>query len=179
MEELVEKAKKGDEFAFRELVETLEKDLYRIGNLRLKEEEDIKDAIQNTMIYTYKNIKKLKNNKYFKTWVIRIYINECNKIYKEQAKRQIKIVNISESFEISDQNIHISNLIDKLNVYDIIEELEFDDKLIILLHYESGFTNKQISEILKININTAKSRLSRAIQKLRKKFEEEKRYERI
>lgn len=82
MEELVEKAKKNDENAFNELIYLTQNEMYLIAKSRLKNEDDIADAIQETIIACYKNLRKLRNSSFFKTWLVKILINECNKIYK-------------------------------------------------------------------------------------------------
>ena len=91
MEELIEKAKKGQIDAYTKLIKSIDKDLYRIAYTKLKNNDDINDAIQNTMLIMFKNIKKLRENTYFKSWIIKILINECNKIIKDNIKRN-KIV---------------------------------------------------------------------------------------
>lgn len=58
MEELIKKIQTGDELAFKKLTQNVENDLYRIAKTRLIDDDDIKDAIQNTMLITYKNSKK-------------------------------------------------------------------------------------------------------------------------
>ena len=87
MEELIIRSKNGDEKAFTKLILSIKNDLYRIGKTRLNDDNDINDAIQETMINAYKHLKKLKDNSNFKSWVIRILINECNKIYKKKSKK--------------------------------------------------------------------------------------------
>ena len=57
MEELIQKAKNGDKEAFTTIMLSLEKDLYKIAKTRLKNDDDIYDAIQETCIIAYKNIK--------------------------------------------------------------------------------------------------------------------------
>ena len=52
--------------------------------MRLFSEDDINEAVQNTIVNSFISIKSLKNEKYFKTWIIRILINECNHIYKDK-----------------------------------------------------------------------------------------------
>ena len=89
MEELVEKAKKNDKRAFAELVTSIEKELYLIAKAKLKNDDDIGDAIQETIYKSYKNIKKIRDNSIFKTWVIKILLNECNNIYKKKSKYSI------------------------------------------------------------------------------------------
>ena len=52
--------------------------------MKINNENDIEDIIQETMLSAYTNLKKLKNNSFFKTWIIRILINKCNKFYKKK-----------------------------------------------------------------------------------------------
>ena len=61
MEELVEKAKNDDKRAFSELIMATEKELYLIAKSKLKSDDDIGDAIQETIYKSYKNIKKLRD----------------------------------------------------------------------------------------------------------------------
>lgn len=60
MEELIKKIQAGDEMAFKKLVQNIENDLYRLAKTRLNDNDDIKDAIQNTMLITYKMREKSK-----------------------------------------------------------------------------------------------------------------------
>ena len=59
MEELIIRSKNGDERAFTELILTIKNELYRIGKTRLSDDNDISDAIQETMINAYKHLRKL------------------------------------------------------------------------------------------------------------------------
>lgn len=61
MEELILSAQKGDEKAFTELIMLISDDLYKIAKTRISNEADIADAVQETMIETYKSIKKLND----------------------------------------------------------------------------------------------------------------------
>ena len=60
MDELVKRAQQGNKEAFTELILLLKADLYKIAKTRIKNDEDIYDAIQETMIIAFKSIKKLK-----------------------------------------------------------------------------------------------------------------------
>ena len=62
MEELIIRSKNGDEKSFTELILSMKNDLYKISKTRLNDENDINDAIQETMINAYKHLKKLKDN---------------------------------------------------------------------------------------------------------------------
>ena len=165
MEELVEKAKKEDE-AFDKLILLIEKELYFIAKTRLKNEDDIADAIQETILACYKNLKTLRNNAFFKTWAIKILINKCNDIYK---KRKNNI-----SFEDNEVENYIK-VEDEINIgfEMLIKDLDAEEQLILTLYYYSKYTTKEISKMLKKNENTIKSKIIRARNKLRNQLEGE------
>lgn len=120
------------------------------------------------MLSSYTNLKRLKDAEYFKTWIIKILINKCNDIYRSKGRISIYIDNtdVEDKYEKDD----VSDLENKLSFEDIIKILDKEDRTIITLYYNNDFSIKQISEILKMNENTVKTRLSRAKSKIKKKF---------
>ena len=84
---LIRKAKKGDKDAFCRLMDEQVQCMYKVAFSYLKNDEDAADAIQDTILSCYENLKSLKQNKYFKTWMIRILINKCKDIL--QRKKQV------------------------------------------------------------------------------------------
>lgn len=164
MEELVVKAKKEEAEAFDELILMMEKEMYLIAKSRLNNDDDIADAIQETILMCFKNIKKLRDNKLFKTWTIRILINECNKIYKRNKR---SIISLDEKeLELKDENNNYENL----SFHNLIRNLKKEEKTILTLYYCSQYTTKEIANILKIKENTIKSKIIRAKNKLRKEY---------
>lgn len=79
-------AKKGNKEAFGRLIECNKVSMYRVAVSMLGSKEDIEDSIQNSIIKAYEGIIKLKKNEYFKTWLIRILINECKRISTKTKK---------------------------------------------------------------------------------------------
>ena len=123
------------------------------------------------MIITYKNIKKQKDIKFFKTWIIHVLINECNKIYNSNKKHKFvwnKLIKISTEFSNED-SIQIVN--DKINFEYLINKLEYKEKLIVTLYYNNDFSCEQISKILKMKKSTVKSILLRARKKIKNFYE--------
>lgn len=59
-------AKKGDHEAFIALIHTEKVKMYRIAKAMLRNETNIEDAIQTTILKAYENIKKLKKKNFFK-----------------------------------------------------------------------------------------------------------------
>ena len=174
MEDLVKKSILGDKNAYTQLMNMLKSDLYRVANARLDNIEDINDAINETILKSYRSLKKLKNIQYFKTWITKILINECNNIYRINKKHlEIieKVTEIEEKQFFDSYENNISKLEDKLNFEMIINSLNCDEKTIIILYYNNRHTVSEIVDILNMNVNTVKSKLFRAKEKIKQKME--------
>lgn len=164
MEELILSAQNGNEEAFTKLILSINDDLYKIAKTRISNEDDIADAVQETMIEAYKSIKKLNSPNKFKKWVITILINKCNRIYRRKYKNDVSIDEFNLDYVKTNNIIDIEN---DLNFFDIIKNLNYNERIIIVLYYMEEYTVKEIKEILKMNENTINTHLYRAIQKIK------------
>ena len=72
MKFLVKRAKRHDNNAFVELMESQKLTMYKIARSYLRSEDDIADAIQDTILTCYEKLDSLENEQFFKTWRIRI-----------------------------------------------------------------------------------------------------------
>lgn len=167
MEELVVKAKEGNEAAFTELMLQIKDELYKIAKIRLKNDDDVFDAIQETVLSAYKSLKKLKYNQYFKTWIIKILINECNKSYKNSNSKKECSYEILEN-EISNQDI----IEEKINFDFICNKLNREEGTIILLYYMEKYTDKEIGKIMNMKENTVRTKRTRTKDKIRRFYKE-------
>lgn len=77
MEIHMKKAAGGDAEAFIWLMEENKHMLYKIAKGYLRREEDIADAMQETMLAAFEHIGEVKKASYFRTWLTRILINKC------------------------------------------------------------------------------------------------------
>ena len=170
MEELIKRAQKGDKEAFTEIILSIRNELYKIAKTRIINENDIDDIIQETMIEAYKSIKKLRDLKKLKMWVIKILINKFNKFYKRKSKKDISLEETNINNIIArNNNEDIEN---DMNFYSLIRNLKYDERIVILLYYMEGYSVEEISEMIKMNKNTVKTNLYRARQKIKNEIEE-------
>lgn len=160
MNNLIKKAKKGNEEAFFKLVEDNKVSLYKAAKAILNNDDDRADAIQETVIAAYKNIKSLKNDAYFKTWLTKILINKC----KDIIAKNKDVIALDDYLEEG----YTQEFLSKFEIEDMLTNLSKEQKLVISLYYISQFNTREISEILKESEGTIKSRLSRARNKIRK-----------
>ena len=169
MDELVEKAKKGDAEAYTQLMLSIRNDLYKICKTRIISDDEIEDIIQETMIKTFNQLKKLRDVSKFKSWIISILINNCNMQYR--TKQKVRLYESNCNYETYIENRQASDNIDMIDsdidFYLLISKLNYEERIIVILHYAENFTFKEISKILRINENTVKTRLYRAKEKLK------------
>lgn len=167
MEELIKRSLQGDQDAYIELIESIQVEMYKIATSQLNNIDDINDVIQETIMHSYDKLHTLKNFNYFKTWIIRILINECNIIHRKR-KKQLGLFNkISNSVDNSTYTNNIFQEVESNIDFDLlIQHLNYNERLIFTLYYRNKYTPTEISNILNINVNTVKSRISRAKQKI-------------
>jgi len=144
---------------FSEQVTAAETTLYRISKSILKNDSDCADAVQEAIITAYSKLRSLRDDRYFKTWLCRILINECYQICRAN-KRVVPFEDYMETRRQPEQP-------GDSGLFDAIMELKPELRLVIVLHYIEGFQTKEIAEMLKIPEGTVKSRLSRARSELR------------
>lgn len=137
--------------------------LYRVAKTLLYNDADCYDAIQETIVKAFSNIHTLRNDKYVTTWLIRILMNECYSIMR-QEKKVISLENIRE--EVSYEQEDYSDL------YQAVSQLPEDMRLAITLYYAEGFSIKEIAALLKTTESAIKNRLLKARKKLKTMLEE-------
>lgn len=157
------------------MILSIQKDLYRIARTRLASEDDINEAVQNTIVNSFLSINKLRNAKYFKTWIIKILINECNHMYSD--KNRNSFVEYDDSSVTKNSKDYIDDAIKNIDFFELIDNLNYDEKMIITLFYSEDLSIKEISKIMDIPKSTISTKLSRARNKLKKILEGEEIYE--
>lgn len=158
-ERLVRRAQQGDKEAFVELIKSMESSLYKVSKAILLSDSECLDAVQESILNAYTNMYQVREPKFFKTWITRILINECNKIRKAQTR----IVEMDSYLEPAVSSEHQDAIFD---VQSAISCLEPDLRTIITLYYYEDLSIKEIGTILDIANGTVKSRLNRARTKL-------------
>lgn len=162
----VKRAKRGDKEAFCNLIRINKVALYRVAKSILSKEEDIEDAVSEAVLKAYKNIKTLKDEVFFKTWLIRIVINESNNLYK---KRLREVAVDKDHFK----NIKVNDSYKDLSLYNAINSLDDELRTTTILFYFEDMKYKDIAKVLNVREGTIKSRLSRAKEKLYNILKEE------
>ena len=166
MRELVELAKKGDKPAFDEVIRLCVPDLFRIAMSVLRNKDAADDAVCETVVKAYESIHKLNDCKFFKTWIIRILVNQANDEYRRRSKF-IYLNDITNEPQYEDA-YDLGN--DELKA--AVASLNLELRTVITLYFFQDMRIKEIASVLKIPQGTVKWRLSKAKSILKKKLSE-------
>ena len=150
---------------FSELVLESEKTLYRISMSMLKNEADCEDAVQTAILTAFEKLSSLKKEEYFRTWLVRILINVCNK----QLGRRGKVLYLEDNEYTSEPSVESHDKNVELKI--ALENLPQKFRQVIVLFYIEGFSVTDIKKILNIPEGTVKSRLSKGRSLLRNSLE--------
>lgn len=155
----VQLACSGDRDAFARLIREMQNELYGMARTLLNKDEDCADAIQEAILKAYRGIPKLREPAYFRTWLLRILIHECQQLYRKEKRT-------SPSDKLPDQKA-LSTETD-LDLQAAVERLEEPLRTLVKLHYFADLPLSQLSEMMDISEGTLKSRLHRARRYLAK-----------
>ena len=148
---------------FTRRITAMTKTLYRISYGLLRSEADREDAVQETILRAWEKLPTLRSEDYFQTWVIRILINQCYSVGRQQKN----VVSL-EDYPIRDTGQQP----EVLQLRDAILALSEDYRLAVILHYIEGYGVNEISELLDTPVGTIKARLYRARGILKRELEE-------
>ena len=165
-EQLVRRAKKRDPDAFTELMQLHEKDMYRTASAILSRDADIADAMQETILNCWEKIDTLQKNRYFKTWMIRILINNCNDILRF-GRRMVCVEELPEREAESTVEAEAN-----LEWKEALRGLDEKYRLIVVLFYAEGLRTAEIGKLLQLPDSTVRTRLARGREQLAKYYAE-------
>ncbi|WP_235857461.1 sigma-70 family RNA polymerase sigma factor [Paenibacillus albiflavus] len=152
------RAQKGNHEAFVRLIKASEPSMYRVAKSFLKTDMECADAIQETILKAFQAIRSIKEPDYFKTWLIRILINVCQRMLKMNKQ----VIPMAELTERSYEN----KMQQGLELWEAVQSLEEELRIIVTLFYIEDVPLKDIALMLDVPEGTIKSRLYRAREKL-------------
>ena len=145
---------------FTAAVLSAEPTLYRVAKSMLGSEADCADAAQNAILRAWERLHTLREPQYFKTWLVRILINECSTILRGRRR----LVPLEQDADTPAPEGHGE-------LYAALQALDEKYRLPVTLHYIEGFRTQEIAAMLKVPEGTVKTRLRRAREMLRKELE--------
>ncbi len=172
--ELIRRAQSGETAAYEELLHAHQQRVFAVVGSILRRREDVEDVVQQVFIKVYVSIRKFDLRSTFSTWLYKIAVNECyDYLRKKRVRRLVYEADLSEEqvrqLEAFDSGMGGAPPADAAQRAEmrqlagrLLDELQEQDRHMLVLKEVEGFSVEEISEALDINVNTVKVRMFRA-----------------
>lgn len=165
IEKLVQKAKKGNDEAFEQLIDSVRDKLYRTAYAYVRNEQDALDLYQEAIYTAYVSIKSLKKAESFHSWMTKILVFKAiDFIRKESHHFTTDNEDVFLELMASDTADFTTHSLDLSEAFKLLKPAV---KTIVLLRYYHDLSIKDIANIMNYPEGTVKSHLNRAKNELR------------
>jgi RNA polymerase sigma-70 factor, ECF subfamily len=185
-EELIKRAKKGDERAFTQLVKRYESLVYSFAFKMCRDEEKASETWQDTFVNVFRKLHQFDGRSKFTTWLYSIVTNSCK---MKRRLRKLDQNSISIELPVSNQDdadhdqpvqtipswkdTPLDSVMDKelrTLLDDAIQQLPYEYRVVFVLRDVEGMSAEETGKILKLSVPAVKSRLRRARVFLRERL---------
>ncbi len=176
--DLIRRFRDGESHAFNGLAGRWHRRLYNFILRQVADREEAHDLCQKVLIKVHRNLRRLRDPDKFSTWIYQIAVNTC----RDELRRRRRHPTISlESLEHGDDRrpagmvnisarkdtaIHQCELRDLLNR--ALQCIPQDQRIVVVMKEYEHLKFTEIAAILKLPVNTVKSRLYYGLNNLRK-----------
>jgi len=174
--EIISQVLKGDHNAYALLVERYKSYVFTLTFRFTKNREDAEEVSQDIFVKAYRSLADFKGTAKFSTWLYTIVNTTCITFLRKR-RLDVKSLDDERTFEVADSQDSgfRANMVEQksrlIMVNRAIAMLNPDDAEIITLFYKNEQSLEEISQILGVEVNTAKVRLHRARTRLKDKME--------
>jgi len=174
--ELIPLVLKGDQQAYKVLVERYQSYIFTLAYRLMQSREDAEEVAQDVFVKAYRSLADFKGGSKFRTWIYTIAHNTAITYLRKKKQKILAIDDESAFMQLENQESDFkANQVEDKSRKDMvnraIDMLPPDDAQIITLFYKGDQSLDEIASIIGIETNTVKVRLFRARQKLKEKME--------
>lgn len=177
-QELVARAKAGDDEAFAQLMRDNETRIYNLTLRMTGNPEDAMDLAQEAFLNAWRGLKFFKGDSAFSTWVYRLASNACIDHLRRKKRRQ----DISAPMPVDEEDNSQPDIPDdrflperelerqelRQAVADGLSRLSDEHRQVLVMREINGLSYQEIADVLALEAGTVKSRIARARNSLRK-----------
>jgi RNA polymerase sigma-70 factor (ECF subfamily) len=176
--QLIDAVIRGDQAAYRSLIDRYQKYVFTITYNILKNREEAEEAAQDVFIKVYKKLRSFERKSKFSTWLYTIAYR-TGLDYQKKKKYHTRSIDSEESYlqiedtksKNPDQSMHQADLKEKLKA--AIEQLKPADASVITLFYLHEKSVQEVAQIMDLTVSNVKTKLHRLREALRQQLEQQ------
>ena len=169
-EHIFTRAAGGDKDAFRELYTITSGFVYGTALRVTRNTQDAEEVTQDVFMKVHRKLKRFEVGTSFKAWIYRITFNTSLNTCKKRQRETVKIEGVKHEVDVPTEppvgTAGLDRIYYRKKLDDLLALINVDQRACILLREIEGLDYKEIARVLKININTVRTRLKRARERL-------------
>jgi len=167
--ELVDRARRGDEEAFADMVHQVSDTLFGVARRILRDPVLAEDVLQNALMTIWRKLPHLREPDRFEAWAFRILVRACyaDAPRNRQWASTVRVLPLGQASDTDD----IRSVSDRDELEQAFRRLPLDQRAVFVLHHYVGLPLVEVADALGIPDGTARSRLHYATRALRTAFE--------
>ncbi len=173
--ELAERARRGDIDAYEALIATYQQVAFRVAYLITRDEGEAQDAVQDAFVRAYYALDRFRSGASFKPWLLRIVSNQARNRRRSAGRRLDLATRVGANRPSGDAAPSPEGTVladeDKDRLLAAVNKLKEEDRLIISYRYFLELSEAETAALMRRPKGTVKSRLSRALARLREQLE--------
>jgi RNA polymerase sigma factor (sigma-70 family) len=173
--ELFARAQRGNVDAYEEIVQRYQQLAFRTAYVITRSAAEAEEAAQDAFVKAYRALDRFRTGAEPRPWLLRIVANEARNRVRSAGRRQRLELRLAEGFRQGDAapspEAAAVDADERRRLIGLVNQLEENDRQIIASRYFLELNSEETAAALGIPEGTVKSRLSRALNRLREKVE--------
>lgn len=169
--ELAAQAAEGDIDAFGGLFERYAREVYRLALSLGHRRPEAEDLMQDTFLAALEGIGRFEGRSSFRTWIMAIVFRQSSRHRRYRAMRAMEPYDEASSTMAISQDAGPRHA-QRLDVHAMLDSLSDEHRAVLVLRELQGMSYDEMALTLQIPRGTVESRLFRARNLLRERFEE-------
>lgn len=155
--ELVERAQRGDREAFDDLATAAYHRLYAIARRILRDGYAAEDAVQDTLVKAWRDLRGLRDRERFDAWLHRLLVHSCQDQVRGRRRRPIEVSVLDIDQPAAEDQL--AQLADRDELERAFVQLSVEQRAALVLTHYVGLSAAEVAQILGIPPGTVHSRL--------------------
>jgi RNA polymerase sigma factor (sigma-70 family) len=173
--ELVERARRGHAAAYDEIVQRYTEMAFRTAYLVTGSAADAEEAVQDAFVKAHRALGRFREDAPLRPWLLRIVGNEARNRRRAAGRRatiELRAARLAVSGAAPDPETAIAAADERRALLRALEALSDEQRDVVTCRYLLQLSSEETAAVLAIPEGTVKSRLARALDRLRELLEE-------